>query len=154
MKVGRIPRWPAYKTEDQNPPSAIFPGRLNGRVRTTNSATSNRTSPIQRGSLKPLDEVRSPVDSASTDEFVLTPEPAKVVLCESNFYLRRRRILSQSSAAAPPATATPSIASFKSNSGAAKLGPGCGLAKAKCETMSVANKIRSGRRMRDHFPFI
>src|ERR1700722_18184483 len=99
MNVGRIPRWPAYKTEAQNPSRARFPGRLkglNGRVRTTNSATSNRTSPIHRASLKPVDEVRSPIGSASTDEFVLIPDSAKVVLCESNFYLRRRRILSQS----------------------------------------------------------
>jgi hypothetical protein len=59
-----------------------------------------------------------PVDSAPTDELVVTPAPAKVSL-RSNFCYRRRRILSQISTAAPPAMASPSIASLGSISGAA-----------------------------------
>lgn len=119
MKVGRIPCWPADKTAAQNPFSPRSPVRLNGRVRTISSATSSRTSPIHRTTLEPgRREVRSPVDSAPTDELVVTPAPAKVSL-RSNFYYRRRRILSQISTAAPPAIASPSIASLGSISGAA-----------------------------------
>jgi hypothetical protein len=63
-----------------------------------------------------------------------------------NFYLLRRRILSQTSTAPAAAMARPGIATLGSTSGAATE------AKASFELVSATERTTNDSKMRDHFP--
>jgi len=81
MHIGRIPRWTEPKSVAQIPLSDALAVGSKGNVRTTSSATSNRTSPPQRNSLRVLLEGAARAHPASIVElnFARTPPSVKSI---------------------------------------------------------------------------